>query len=363
MQSSDEERAAELLERLLTDEAFRASFRRDPAAACRDADLPELAGEFGAGGGNKMLHTLEIRESRSSLAGAFMAAASEGTGAVDHLRRMHESSNLPGDAHRVVHKALTSPKLQAVDPNAIQPQGGVVDQLSDLSGGGTPAPLPVASPDDVAPLLDSPQLSLSPEAYAALARGGADTRLVSVLEDLTQSHQLQIGTIQTTGGAGGDALEILAVDGERVSPGNIAARDLANELASLDPSLQPAQIVTPWPIDGHGFSTGQYDDRIQIVFGAPAAPPPPPVDTTTPPDPTSAAAPPPPTDPRPAAPPPPPPPDPATAPPTPASGPTPPPDPPVGSTRPRRLRRPDPPASPDPTPPPPPDPTRRLRST
>ena len=70
-----------------------------------------------------MLHTLEIRESRSSLAGAFMAAASEGTGAVDHLRRMHESSNLPGDAHRVVHKALTSPKLQAVDPNAIQPHG------------------------------------------------------------------------------------------------------------------------------------------------------------------------------------------------------------------------------------------------
>ncbi len=129
-----------------------------------DADLPELAGEFGAGGGNKMLHTLEIRESRSSLAGAFMAAASEGTGAVDHLRRMHESSNLQGDAHRVVHKALTSPKLQAVDPNAIQPHGGIVDQLSDMSGGGTPAPLPVASPDDVAPLLDSPQLSLSPEA-------------------------------------------------------------------------------------------------------------------------------------------------------------------------------------------------------
>ena len=138
-----------------------------------------------------------------------------------------------------------------------------------MSGGGTPAPLPVASPDDVAPLLDSPQLSLSPEAYAALARGGADTRLVSVLEDLTQSHQLRIGTIQTTGGAGGDALEILAVDGERVSPGNIAARDLANELASLDPSLRPAQIVTPWPIDGDGFSTGQYEDRIQIVFGAP----------------------------------------------------------------------------------------------
>jgi putative modified peptide len=82
MSQSEDERAAELLEKLLTDGEFRASFRRNPAAACEEYELTELAREFGAGGSSKSLHTLEIRESRSSLAGAFMAAASEGTGGV-----------------------------------------------------------------------------------------------------------------------------------------------------------------------------------------------------------------------------------------------------------------------------------------
>ena len=69
-----------------------------------------------------MFHTLEIRESRSSLAGAFMAAASEGTGAVDHLKNLHDN-HLHGQAHRVVHHALTSPKLHAIDPDNLHGSG------------------------------------------------------------------------------------------------------------------------------------------------------------------------------------------------------------------------------------------------
>src|SRR5262249_34434236 len=115
VQSSEEEaRAAQLLEKLLTDAEFRASFRRDPAGACAAYDLPELVEEFSRGAGQgKALHTLEIRESRSSLAGAFMAAASEGTGAVGHLQNMHDQQ-LHGHAHRVVGKALTAHHLHAV---------------------------------------------------------------------------------------------------------------------------------------------------------------------------------------------------------------------------------------------------------
>src|SRR6059058_3331388 len=79
MATSEAEVAAKLIERLLTDPAFRAAFRRDPAAACREAGLENLAEEMSLGGG-KAMHTLDLRESKSSLAGVMMAAAMEGVG-------------------------------------------------------------------------------------------------------------------------------------------------------------------------------------------------------------------------------------------------------------------------------------------
>src|SRR3954451_1738147 len=77
--ASEAEVAAKLIERLLADPAFRARFRRDPAGACREAGLEQLAQEMSLGGG-KAMHTLDIRESKSSLAGVMMAAAMEGVG-------------------------------------------------------------------------------------------------------------------------------------------------------------------------------------------------------------------------------------------------------------------------------------------
>src|SRR3954453_5375276 len=79
MATSEADVAAKLIERLLADPAFRAKFRRDPAAACREAGLDELAREMSEGGG-KAMHTLDMRESKSSLAGVMMAAAMEGVG-------------------------------------------------------------------------------------------------------------------------------------------------------------------------------------------------------------------------------------------------------------------------------------------
>jgi len=79
MAGDDIDAAASLLERLLFDPGFRAEFRRDPASACRDAGLDELAEEMALGAG-KAMHTLDLRESRSSLAGVMMAAALEGVG-------------------------------------------------------------------------------------------------------------------------------------------------------------------------------------------------------------------------------------------------------------------------------------------
>src|ERR671914_2122055 len=80
---SESDIAAQVIERLLVDPAFRADFRRDPAAACRQAGLDSLADEMALGAGKAMM-TLDVRESKSSLAGVMMAAAMEGAG-VYHL--------------------------------------------------------------------------------------------------------------------------------------------------------------------------------------------------------------------------------------------------------------------------------------
>jgi len=71
------DRDARPLQRLLLDPEFRARFRLDPAAAAREAGLPELAEELELG---NPMETLEPRESRSSLAGVLIGAALEGLG-------------------------------------------------------------------------------------------------------------------------------------------------------------------------------------------------------------------------------------------------------------------------------------------
>ena len=60
------------------------------------------------------------------------------------------------------------------------------------------------------------------------------------------------------------------VDGAPVGPANIAARDLAQELAALDPSLRPTAVGTPWPIGGKAFySDDAHQHHIEVGFGEP----------------------------------------------------------------------------------------------
>jgi hypothetical protein len=81
--SSDQVR---LLERLLEDPGFRARFRDDPVTAVREAGLEPLVDQVD-GDGERALETLEIRESRSSLAGMMLAASVEGLGCRCRCRR------------------------------------------------------------------------------------------------------------------------------------------------------------------------------------------------------------------------------------------------------------------------------------
>src|SRR3954447_3011055 len=102
--------AAKLIERLLVDPAFRARFRRDPAAACREAGLDELAQEMQLGAGKAMM-TLDLRESKSSLAGVMMAAAMEGVGVMQFVE--HVAPHLD-DIPEAIEDVLSRVNLPAI---------------------------------------------------------------------------------------------------------------------------------------------------------------------------------------------------------------------------------------------------------
>src|SRR4051812_10609420 len=108
--SSEADVAAKLIERLLVDPAFRARFRRDPAAACREAGLDELAQEMQLGAGKAMM-TLDLRESKSSLAGVMMAAAMGGGGVMQFVE--HVAPHLD-DIPEAIEDVLSRVNLPAI---------------------------------------------------------------------------------------------------------------------------------------------------------------------------------------------------------------------------------------------------------
>ena len=121
----DLDRSAELIERLLTDQQLRAQFRTDPAAVLERSGLPELAD--GLGSGSRALMTLELRESRSSLAGVMVAAAAEGVD-VGHLAE-HALPRLGGHAahamshlvHKLTHKGHAPKPATPARPAPVAP--------------------------------------------------------------------------------------------------------------------------------------------------------------------------------------------------------------------------------------------------
>src|SRR3954447_14547099 len=118
----DAETAA-LLERLVTDPAFRTRFRNDPVAASREAGLETVADEMRLATG-KAMTTLDGRESRSSLAGVLMAAAFEGAGAYDFSKgELPHIADIPDSVGKLVSR-LELP-AGATDP----PAGGGAEEL------------------------------------------------------------------------------------------------------------------------------------------------------------------------------------------------------------------------------------------
>jgi len=241
----------ELAERLLADPVLRAEFRHDPAAAARRAGFPELAEELDAAGGDP-LQTLALRESRSSLAGVAVAAAVEGI-----------ALGLPHDAFA---------------------SGGERDHGTDLPSG--------SAGGAAADLIHNHRVTLDADGIADLRAGRIDPRIVSLLDELSRKHTITVSSMRsdhpqlTTGGSVsnhsfGRAVDIAAVDGRPVGPGNEVAKTIARRLAELDPAIRPTEIGSPWALPGPAYFTDAehqnhlhvaYDDPVDDGWKPPAAP-------------------------------------------------------------------------------------------
>jgi hypothetical protein len=100
-----------------------------------------------------------------------------------------------------------------------------------------------------------------------LRSGEIDPRAVMLLHKLGNSgHEVGLSVIKsghrqfTSGGSVsnhfvGRGFDIATVDGQPVTAENAGARDIAEQLAEMDPNLRPTEIGTPWQIDRPGFFT------------------------------------------------------------------------------------------------------------
>ena len=159
MAASESEIAAQLIERLLADPPFRDRFRRDPARACHEAGLESLAEEMRLGAG-KAMHTLDIRESRSSLAGVMMAAAMEGMGVYEFSKHVvPHLDDIPAAVGDVLSRvnlpalpgagALAGGPEQSSAPLVPEPPGEKA--LEGAAGNGTAPPAPPVDAEPAAP--------------------------------------------------------------------------------------------------------------------------------------------------------------------------------------------------------------------
>jgi cell wall-associated NlpC family hydrolase len=276
----DTDAAAQLLERLLVEPALRARFHRDAAQTCREEGFGELAEEFDAIHG-RAAHTLDPRESKSSLAGVLVAAAVEGAALEAVWRQAEQSGGAVADlVSRVDLPAL--PKIDPKLPDFALPGDSSDDAVPAVpqptgadEGAGAQADEPAPAPDTPAAEADgggagdrSSGASKPPESGGSAPDPAAPAALsptaIEALRIAAAGHK-----ITAVPSADGRSVEIVEVDGEPVDDGNVAARAIAQRLGELDASVRPARIGTPWRIKGDGYAAGSHD-RIRLHFGSDA---------------------------------------------------------------------------------------------
>ena len=122
--------------------------------------------------------------------------------------------------------------------------------------GWSPAPAPAVLAHAV---VHHPNLALRPQAAADVEAGVVDARVLAVLLVLATHHQLGSigpfvtghgyyvsGTARPSNHVFGRAVDVFVVDGAAVSPGNDAARSVAEEVLALPEGLRPTEVGLPW---------------------------------------------------------------------------------------------------------------------
>jgi hypothetical protein len=148
-----------------------------------------------------------------------------------------------------------------------------------------PRPLRRAPPSpETLALLSNPNITFDAAGIADLQAGRVDPRVVAVLATVAQTHVLTVAGFVTgypkftAGGSEslhylGRAVDVVAVDGAAVGPGNLAARTVAGDLAALSGSYRPDAIGTPFAISGPGhYTDATTQDRLNIGFRQPIDP-------------------------------------------------------------------------------------------
>ncbi len=306
---SEADLAAQLIERLLAEPDFRVRFRRDPAAACREAGLEQLAQEMSLSAGKAMV-TLDVRESRSSLAGVMMAAAMEGVGlyhfsedVLPHLADVPSEIgdvlsrvNLPAIKGALASSPERSEPVALAEPPEAPPAREAAPVPPEVEDEPKPKPRKEpkpaaldpgqfgaegaggqASPEALA-LLDNENVVLDSTGIADLKAGRIDPRIVAILTKLSGEHKITVSCMCsdhskfTAGGSisnhhYGRGLDIAAVDGVPVNASNFDAREIATALQDFDPAIRPDEIGTPWAISGNGYFTDSgHQDHLHIGF-------------------------------------------------------------------------------------------------
>src|SRR3954453_242764 len=284
------EAAANLLERLLTDQGFRARFRADPVGASRQAGLAEVADEMAIAGG-KAMDTLDGRESRSSLAGVLMAAALEGVGIYDFGRDvLPHIADVPEAVGQVLSRLEVPAAAASVEPPASSDAGEfpaiTPDQAPDHHAAAAAADASDAGASahgshEALALLHDRRVTFDANGIADMKSGRMDPRIVSALSAISRNHRITISaTISdhprlTTGGSVsnhsyGRAVDISVVDGRPVGPGNRAAHQVALSLARLPKSIRPTEVGSPWALPGSAdFSDAAHQNHLHIGFDDP----------------------------------------------------------------------------------------------
>ena len=279
--------AGRLIERLLVDPVFRAEFRRDPVGACVAAGLPELAAELGGGVGSGM-ETLELRESRSTLAGVVMAAAVEGLSVaeaqafVEHGAkglRLGHGLKLP----RGVRAPAGVSKVQGLEHRVVgrvhHAEGQVQHQVkaAERAGGGSSSP--ASSPGS--------QSSGAAGSSSASHTGGGSAAGGHAASSAPQasappatpaqaaaSAQSAPGSPAAGGTPAGGSTHAAATHAAGGSPVASAASSSPAPASASTPVSSGSSSSLPWPDApgaGNGGGSGAVSGAVDAAASAPAA--------------------------------------------------------------------------------------------